>query len=114
MSLLPLAAPTSRCEPAARLAPQHNRHPGRPPRIRTTPVRRFPLDAAILFADLPQVAAALGQTLDYYRVGDGPVLTPPVRTAADIAGFLSVSRLHEELAPVYETVRQLTAPCRPR
>lgn len=71
------------------------------------PIRRFPLDAAILFADLPQVAAALGQTLDY-RVGDGPVLTPPVRSKADIAEFLSVSRLHEELAPVYETVRQLT------
>jgi uroporphyrinogen decarboxylase len=71
------------------------------------PIRRFPLDAAILFADLPQVAAALGQTLEY-RVGDGPVLTPPVRSTADIAGFLSISRLHEELAPVYETVRQLT------
>jgi uroporphyrinogen decarboxylase len=71
------------------------------------PIRRFPLDAAILFADLPQVAAALGQTLEY-RAGDGPVLTPPVRTAADITGFLSASRLHEELAPVYETVRQLT------
>ncbi|HUB40907.1 MAG TPA: uroporphyrinogen decarboxylase [Streptosporangiaceae bacterium] len=71
------------------------------------PIRRFPLDAAILFADLPQVAAALGQTLEY-RVGDGPVLTPPVRSTADIAEFLSISRLHEELAPVYETVRQLT------
>jgi uroporphyrinogen decarboxylase len=71
------------------------------------PIRRFPLDAAILFADLPQVAAALGQTLDY-RAGDGPVLTPPVRSAADIAGFLDTSRFHEKLAPVYETVRQLT------
>jgi uroporphyrinogen decarboxylase len=71
------------------------------------PIRRFPLDAAILFADLPQVAAALGQTLDY-RAGDGPILTPPVRSAADIADFLSASRLHEKLAPVYETVRQLT------
>jgi uroporphyrinogen decarboxylase len=71
------------------------------------PIRRFPLDAAILFADLPQVAAALGQTLEY-RVGDGPVLTPPVRTTADIAEFLNASRIHEELAPVYETVRQLT------
>ncbi|MEV5708961.1 uroporphyrinogen decarboxylase [Actinoallomurus sp. NPDC052274] len=71
------------------------------------PIRRFPLDAAILFADLPQVAAALGQTLDY-RAGEGPVLTPPVRSAADMAGFLSASRLHEELAPIYETVRRLT------
>ena len=71
------------------------------------PIRRFPLDAAILFADLPQVAAALGQTLDY-RAGEGPVLTPPVRSAADTADFLSTSRLHEKLAAVYETVRQLT------
>jgi uroporphyrinogen decarboxylase len=71
------------------------------------PLRRFPLDAAIVFADLPQVAAALGQTLDY-RAGEGPVLTPPVRSTADIAEFLSASRLHEELAPVYETVRRLT------
>jgi len=37
------------------------------------PIRRFQLDAAILFADLPQLAAALGQTLEY-RGGDGPVL----------------------------------------
>jgi uroporphyrinogen decarboxylase len=81
--------------------------PERAVEVTLQPIRRFPLDAAILFADLPQVAAALGQTLDY-RAGDGPVLTPPVRSAADIAGFLSVSRLHEELAPVYETVRQLT------
>jgi uroporphyrinogen decarboxylase len=71
------------------------------------PIRRFPLDAAIVFADLPQVAAALGQTLEY-RAGAGPVLTPPVRSTADIADFLSASRLHDELAPVYETVRQLT------
>jgi uroporphyrinogen decarboxylase len=71
------------------------------------PIRRFPLDAAILFADLPQIAAALGQTLEY-RVGDGPVLTPPIRSASDITEFLSASRLHEELAPIYETVRQLT------
>lgn len=71
------------------------------------PIRRFPLDAAILFADLPQVAAALGQTLDYLA-GEGPVLTPPVRSTADIAEFLGVSRLHEELAPIYETVRRLT------
>ncbi|WP_275414452.1 uroporphyrinogen decarboxylase [Planotetraspora kaengkrachanensis] len=71
------------------------------------PIRRFPLDAAILFADLPQIAAALGQSLEYL-VGDGPVLTPPIRSASDITEFLSASGLHEELAPIYETVRQLT------
>ncbi len=71
------------------------------------PIRRFPLDAAILFADLPQIAAALGQTLEY-RVGDGPVLTPPIRSASDITAFLNASGLHESLAPIYETVRQLT------
>lgn len=71
------------------------------------PIRRFPLDAVIVFADLPQIAAALGQTLEY-RVGDGPVLTPRIRSTADITDFLSLSRLHQKLAPIYETVRQLT------
>ena len=70
------------------------------------PIRRFGLDAAILFADLPQIAAALGQTLEY-KDGEGPVLSPPIRSAADIAR-LSLDRLHEELAPIYETVRRLT------
>ncbi len=70
------------------------------------PIRRFGLDAAILFADLPQIAAALGQTLEY-KDGEGPVLSPPIRSPADIAR-LSLDRLHEELAPIYETVRRLT------
>jgi uroporphyrinogen decarboxylase len=70
------------------------------------PIRRFGLDAAILFADLPQLAAALGQTLEY-REGDGPVLTPPIRSPDDIRRRLSLSRLHEELAPIYQTVRRL-------
>ncbi len=79
----------------------------------TQPIRRFPLDAAILFADLPQLAAALGQTLEYQAslkraTGDGPVLTPPIRTPDDIRRYLSLSRLHENLAPIYETVRRLS------
>jgi uroporphyrinogen decarboxylase len=70
------------------------------------PIRRFGLDAAILFADLPQIAAALGQVLEY-KEGEGPVLSPPIRSPADVAR-LSLSRLHTELAPIYETVRRLT------
>jgi len=70
------------------------------------PIRRFGFDAAILFADLPQIAAALGQTLEYQE-GEGPVLSPPIRSPADIAR-LSLDGLHERLAPIYETVRRLT------
>jgi uroporphyrinogen decarboxylase len=70
------------------------------------PIRRFGLDAAILFADLPQVAAALGQSLEY-KEGEGPVLSPPIRSAADVAR-LGLGALHQELAPIYETVRRLT------
>lgn len=70
------------------------------------PIRRFGLDAAILFADLPQIAAALGQVLEY-KDGEGPILSPPIRSAADV-GRLSLSKLHQELAPIYETVRRLT------
>jgi uroporphyrinogen decarboxylase len=67
------------------------------------PIRRFSLDASILFADLPQIAAALGQAL-VYREGDGPVLSPPIRSEADVARHLGASHLHEKLGPIYETV----------
>ena len=70
------------------------------------PLRRFPLDAAILFADLPLVADALGQKLDY-RDGEGPVLEP-IRCTAEL-GRLDASGLHARLAPVYETVRLVAA-----
>jgi uroporphyrinogen decarboxylase len=70
------------------------------------PIRRFYLDGAILFADLPQLAAALGQTLAYVE-GEGPALCPPIRSPEDVGRHLSTSRLHEALAPIYETVRRL-------
>ncbi len=69
------------------------------------PLRRFSLDAAILFADLPLLAQALGQALDY-RDGEGPILTPPIRSMADL-DRLSLEHLPGRLAPVYETVRLL-------
>ena len=77
------------------------------------PIRRFPLDAAILFADLPQVAAALGQTLDY-RAGDGPVLTPPVRSTADMR---SSSASPASMRNWHRSTRRYgssPAPCLPR
>jgi uroporphyrinogen decarboxylase len=74
------------------------------------PLRRFRMDAAILFADLPQIANALGQELEYQE-GEGPVLSPPLRSSADV-GRLDPGLLHQRLAPVYETVRQI-AGCLP-
>ena len=50
--------------------------------ITLQPLRRFGMDAAILFSDLPIVSYGLGQKLRYAE-GAGPVL-PPVRTEADI------------------------------
>jgi uroporphyrinogen decarboxylase len=74
--------------------------------ITLQPIRRFHLDAAIVFADLPQIAAGLGQSLEY-REGDGPILSPPVRSRQDVEQRLDFSHLHERLAPVYETVSRL-------
>ncbi len=45
------------------------------------PLARFPLDGAIIFADLMSPVSALGLTV---RFDPGPVLAKPVRTAADV------------------------------
>jgi uroporphyrinogen decarboxylase len=70
------------------------------------PIRRYGLDAAILFSDILVVPHALGQALDYVE-GKGPKLEP-VTDAVGIAR-LSAGRLHEVLAPVYETVGRVVA-----
>lgn len=75
------------------------------------PLRRFPLDAAILFADLPLILEGLGQPLDYVE-GVGPVLEP-IRDPRDLAR-LSTDRAGDHLAPVFETVRRLRAELPPR
>jgi uroporphyrinogen decarboxylase len=68
------------------------------------PVRRFALDAAILFSDILIVPYALGQALEY-RDGEGPVLQP-IRTAAAIAA-LDDSDIAGRVAPVWRTVERV-------
>jgi len=68
------------------------------------PVRRFALDAAILFSDILIVPYALGQPLEY-RDGEGPVLEP-VRSAAEIGG-LSDGDFRDRIAPVWRTVERV-------
>src|SRR5882724_10984507 len=48
------------------------------------PIRRFDLDAAILFSDILVVPHGLGQKV-WFEEGRGPILEP-VRTAGDLAG----------------------------
>jgi uroporphyrinogen decarboxylase len=70
------------------------------------PIRRYALDAAILFSDILVVPDALGQNVAF-REGEGPVLEP-IRSDDDVAR-LRPAGIHERLAPVYETVRRLAA-----
>ena len=69
------------------------------------PLRRYDLDAAILFADILLVPHALGQGLRFAE-GEGPRLDK-ITQAADLAK-LSVEGLMDRLEPVIETVRRLS------
>lgn len=68
------------------------------------PVRRFDLDAAILFADILLIPHALGQNLSFTE-HEGPHLGPVV-TSGDIDRFRK-RNIHETLRPVYETVARV-------
>jgi uroporphyrinogen decarboxylase len=68
------------------------------------PIRRFGMDAAILFADILLIPDAMGQKLEY-REGEGPVLEP-IRDDGGLAA-LDPSRIHDRLGPVYETVERV-------
>jgi uroporphyrinogen decarboxylase len=68
------------------------------------PIRRFALDAAILFSDILVVPHALGQKVAF-REGEGPVLEP-LRSAVDLAR-LDSGGIAPVLSPIYETVRRL-------
>ena len=47
------------------------------------PLRRYPLDAAILFSDILTVPDAMGLGL-YFEAGEGPRFTSPVTCKADV------------------------------
>jgi len=67
------------------------------------PLRRFPLDAAILFSDILTIPDAMGLGL-FFTEGEGPRFEKPVRTAADVAA-LHVPDPERELKYVMDAVR---------
>ncbi len=68
------------------------------------PVRRFPFDAAIVFADLMSPVAALGIEVEF---APGPVVSRPLRQAADLRALRDPAP--EQIAPeVIETLRLVT------
>jgi len=81
-------------------------NPGFATEVTLQPLRRYGFDAAILFSDILVVPDALGQQVAF-KEGEGPVLTP-IRSAMDLDG-LDVSGLHDHLAPVYQTMANLSA-----
>jgi len=70
------------------------------------PVRRFGMDAAILFSDILVVPWGLGQKLRFLE-GEGPDL-PPIRDDAGLAA-LDPEGFLERVAPVFETVTRVKA-----
>jgi len=71
------------------------------------PLRRFDLDAAIVFADILPPLEAMGLELEFVK-GDGPIFHNPVRSTADVKA-LRVPSAEESLNFTLETIRLVTA-----
>ncbi len=72
------------------------------------PIRRFDLDAAIVFSDILVVPHGLGAGVEF-REGEGPVLEP-VRDAEAVKRLAgNLDGMTKRLAPVYDTVRAVRA-----
>jgi uroporphyrinogen decarboxylase len=70
------------------------------------PLRRFDLDAAILFSDILPIPDALGRKV-WFEAGEGPRLEPLMDEQTWSLG--SPERVVEFLAPVYEAVERIRA-----
>jgi uroporphyrinogen decarboxylase len=72
--------------------------------ITMQPVRRYGVDAAILFSDIVLPVKAAGVDLDI-KPGVGPVVADPIRTAGDVAALPALEPA--QVLPVADAVRAL-------
>lgn len=68
------------------------------------PLRRFGMDAAILFSDILVIPDALGQEVAFKK-GEGPVLDPI--TSRDQLDLLNQKDTNQRLSPVFETISRV-------
>lgn len=71
------------------------------------PIRRYGFDAAILFADILLLPQALGSEL-WFVTGEGPRLSK-IESRASFDKLSSAADIHETLAPIYQTVKNLAS-----
>ncbi|MGL5483653.1 MAG: uroporphyrinogen decarboxylase family protein, partial [Aeromonas veronii] len=69
------------------------------------PLRRYPLDAAILFSDILTVPDAMGLGL-YFEQGEGPRFERPITSMADVQA-LPIPDPEDELGYVMNAVRTI-------
>jgi uroporphyrinogen decarboxylase len=79
--------------------------------ITLQPVRRFGMDAAIIFSDILLVPFSLGQALAFQE-GEGPKLEP-IRQRSDLTRLAQSPDL-DRLEAVYETLRRVKAALGPQ
>lgn len=71
--------------------------------ITLQPLRRFPLDAAILFSDILVVPQAMGMNFEM-KPGVGPWLENTIKTSADVKNVI-VPDVEETLGYVFEAIK---------
>lgn len=71
------------------------------------PLRRFELDALIIFSDILTVPDAMGMDVQILP-GQGPVIHHPIRSMQDVEQLRMVD-VHESLAYVFESIREVVA-----
>jgi len=88
------------------------KNPARVAEVTITAAEKLGVDAAIIFADLLLIVEPLGLHLEYDK-GEGPVITPGLREAADIDRLREVNP-EESLGYFYEAIRQTRTDLNPK
>jgi uroporphyrinogen decarboxylase len=74
--------------------------------ITLQPIKKFGMDAAILFSDILVTAEALGGKLDIVEKR-GPVISNPIRTEDDYSQLNDLSKASDELAYIGKTLSKI-------